>query len=122
MDKNDLFFKATWGHNYKFNLTRLSFMQKFGPKRFHQIDSRSDKKRTVLNKFLSCLGWNALILVCVFQNVYCLRFALGPLPAPLCLVVFVVRDRFYEYPFRLKTIWTYFRALPIQKQRNVLII
>jgi hypothetical protein len=51
----------------------------------------SDKRRTLINKLVSALCWNGMILCSTCQLAYAFRFYLGPLPPLACFWLFVIR-------------------------------
>ena len=51
----------------------------------------SDKKRTIINKLLSSISWNAIEWNLGTQTVFVARFIYGPLPTAACLWLYVLR-------------------------------
>ena len=51
----------------------------------------SDNRRTWINKLTSSLFWTCIAMFLVTQNVYTVRFVLGPLPSTLCFWFITLR-------------------------------
>ncbi len=56
---------------------------------FEKFDS--DHYRTIINRIVSSMSWNGIVWFILVQNLFTIRFAVGPLPSWICFGQFIAQ-------------------------------
>ena len=78
----------------------------------------TDSKRTLINMLVSSICWNGIVWCFTVQNLYSLRFAIGPLPTYVCFWFMMLKKMFVAQGLMLINAMTIVRYVFILWLKN----